>query len=146
MLIAGGCHCGNVKLRLDWRPDPAEIAARACTCSFCVKHGGVWASCPEGNLDVRIAEPHRVSHYEFGTRTAQFHVCARCGVVPVVTSRIGGTLYAVVSVNALEGLPPGLVRRTAAAFEEGSVAERLERRRRDWVASVVLAAGAGVRT
>jgi len=44
MIIRGGCHCGNIAFELGWEPDPDEIPARACDCSFCVKHGGVWTS------------------------------------------------------------------------------------------------------
>src|SRR6516162_1844353 len=54
MLISGRCHCGNISFALDWRPEPSEIPARACTCSFCVKHGGVWTSCPTGSLTVSV--------------------------------------------------------------------------------------------
>src|SRR5438094_129248 len=46
MLIRGSCHCGNISFTLDWKPEPSEIPARACSCSFCTKHGGVWTSCP----------------------------------------------------------------------------------------------------
>src|ERR1700746_2479153 len=99
MLISGRCHCGNISFALDWRPEPLEIPARACTCSFCTKHGGVWTACPSGALKVNIAEPSSVSRYAFGTKTATFHICAKCGVVPVVTSAIEGRLYAVVSVH-----------------------------------------------
>jgi hypothetical protein len=52
MLISGRCHCGNISFALDWRPEPSEILARACTCSFCVKHSGVWTSCPTRSLTV----------------------------------------------------------------------------------------------
>src|SRR6187399_2816813 len=100
MLIAGSCHCANIRFTLDWQPEPVEIPARACGCSFCVKHGGVWTSCPTGRLRVTVSRPERVAHYEFGTKTAQFHVCMDCGITPVVTSRIAGRLHAVVSVNA----------------------------------------------
>ena len=31
------------------------------------------------------------STYSFGTKTAEFHVCSRCGIVPVVTSAIEGS-------------------------------------------------------
>src|SRR5262249_51327478 len=112
MLIRGKCHCGNIAFALTWEPDPVEIPARACTCSFCSKHGGVWTSHPTGGLKIVVKEPQLVSNYEFGTRTAQFHVCARCGVAPVVTSRIDERLYAVVSVNAFEDVAPSLLRRS----------------------------------
>ena len=111
MLISGRCHCGNIFFALDWRPEPSEIPARACTCSFCAKHGGVWTSCPTGSLTVSVKDRTRASKYAFGTKTAEFHVCTGCGVVPVVTSRIDGCLYAVVSVNAFENVEPALLRR-----------------------------------
>src|SRR5262245_31263555 len=102
MLISGRCHCGNISFALDWRPEASEIPARACTCSFCAKHGGVWTSWPTGSLTVSVKDRERVSKYAFGTKTAEFHVCTACGVVPVVTTRIDGRLYAVVSVNAFD--------------------------------------------
>jgi hypothetical protein len=136
MLIAGGCHCGNIRFTLDWLPAPAEIPARACTCSFCTKHGGVWTSCPTGRLRVRLADPAQVSHYRFGTGTADFHTCARCGVAPVVSSRIGERLYAVVSVNAFENVPPQMLRRAAASFDGEDEASRLARRARNWIGDV----------
>ena len=117
MLISGRCHCGNISFALDWRPEPSEIPARACTCSFCAKHGGVWTSCPTGSLTVSVKDRVRVSKYAFGTKTAEFHVCTACGVVPVVTSRIDGRLYAVVSVNAFENVEPAMLRRVPATFE-----------------------------
>src|ERR1700679_489763 len=109
MLINGNCHCGNIAFSLTWEPDPAQIQARACTCSFCSKHGGVWTSNPRGSLRVVVKDPTLVSRYAFGSRNASFHTCARCGIVPVVSSRIDGKLYAVVSVNALEGVDPALI-------------------------------------
>ena len=143
MLIKGRCHCGNISFSLAWEPDPAEIPARACGCSFCVKHGGVWTSNPAGALRVRIEDPALVSRYAFGTRTAEFHICARCGIVPVVTSRIDGRLYAVVSVNAFEGVEPSLIRRASADFEGEGKESRLARRQRNWIADVEFAEGGG---
>lgn len=136
MLIAGSCHCRNICFTLAWDPDPAEIVARACTCSFCTRHGGVWTSCPTGSLEVTVREPSLVSRYAFGTRTAEFHVCSRCGVVPVVTSRIEGRLYAVVSVRAFENVEAGLLRHAPASFDGESEAVRLKRRQRNWIADV----------
>ena len=136
MLIHGKCHCGNISFSLAWDPDPAEIPARACTCSFCNKHGGVWTSNPGGALKVEVKDPSLVSKYAFGTRTAEFHTCARCGIVPVVTCRIDGRLYAVVSVNAFEGIDPTLLRRTSASFDGEGTESRLARRKRNWIAQV----------
>ena len=136
MLIHGKCHCGNISFSLTWEPDPAEIPVRACTCSFCTKHGGVWTSNPGSSLEVVVRDPASVSRYEFGTRTAQFHVCTRCGIVPVVTSRIDDRLYAVVSVNAFEGVDQSLLRRASASFDGEGQDSRLARRKRNWIADV----------
>ncbi|HVK67137.1 MAG TPA: hypothetical protein VM694_21775 [Polyangium sp.] len=136
MLIHGQCHCANISFTLDWKPEASEIPARACTCSFCTKHGGVWTSCPTGLLRVRVNEPSRVSKYAFGTKTADFHVCAKCGITPVVTCRIDGRLYAVVNVNTFEDVDPSLLRRGAAKLDEETEEARLARRKRNWIAQV----------
>src|SRR5438876_9618956 len=125
MLVHGKCHCGNISFSLTWEPDPTEIPARACGCSFCVKHGGVWTSNPRGALKVTVKDSSRVSKYAFGTRTAEFHICSQCGIVPVVTSRIDGHLYAVVSVNAFEGVGPSLLSRPPAKFDGVGTDSRL---------------------
>ena len=136
MLINGACHCGNVSFALEWLPDPTEIPARACGCSFCVKHGGVWTSNPNGSLNISVKDPSRVSRYMFGTRPAEFHVCSGCGVTPVVTSEIGGRLYAVVNVNTFEKFDTALLRRSPSNFDGEGADSRLERRARNWIGRV----------
>jgi len=136
MLISGRCHCGNISFALTWVPEPSEIPARACTCSFCTKHGGVWTACPTGSLRVTVTDPSLVTRYTFGTKTAEFHICSRCGIVPVVTSRIDGRLYAVVSVNAFEGVAPSLLRRVSTTFDGENDEARLARRKSNWIGNV----------
>ena len=136
MLIKGSCHCRNISFALKWEPDPTEIPARACSCSFCMKHGGIWTSNPAASLEVRIQDAASVSKYAFGTRTAVFHACSRCGVVPVVTSEIEGRLYAVVSVNAFENVEPSMLKRAPVSFEGETQESRLSRRKRNWISSV----------
>ena len=136
MSITGKCHCGNIALALEWEGELTEIPARACGCSFCVKHGGVWTSNPKARLVVTIRDASLASKYAFGTRTASFHVCTRCGVVPLVTSDIANRRYAVVNVNVLENVDPSRVRRSAANFEGEEVGNRLARRERNWIADV----------
>ena len=141
MLINGKCHCGNIAFELEIEGDPPEIPARACGCSFCIKHGGVWTSNPKSRLAVAIRDGSLVSKYAFGSRTATFHVCSRCGAVPLVTSEIGNHLYAVVNVNVLENVDPSWVRRAAANFDGEDVESRLTRRKLNWIADVRIAEG-----
>jgi hypothetical protein len=138
MHISGRCHCGNISFVLDWKPEPSEIPARACTCSFCTKHGGVWTSCPTGSLRVTIKDSRHVSNYAFETETAQFRLCTQCGVVPLVTSLIDGRLYAVVNVNTFEGVDSSLLKRSSMSLDGEAREDRLSRRQRNWIADVTL--------
>jgi hypothetical protein len=136
MLIHGGCHCGNIKFDLTWEPEPSTIPARACGCTFCTKHGGVWTANAASTLTVAIAQPEHVSRYEHGTRTAQFHVCSHCGVVPLVTSTIDGHLYAVVNTNTFDDTARSRLAPAPVSFDGETEAERLARRKRGWIADV----------
>lgn len=136
MQIVGRCHCGNISFRFDIEPAPMTMPARACSCTFCQKHGGVWTSSSHGALRVAVADQDQVNRYRFGTRTATFHVCRRCGVVPVVTSDIEGRTYAVVSVNAFENVPATLLDRAPVSFDGEGEGERLARRAKHWIPDV----------
>lgn len=142
MLIHGSCHCQNITFTLEWVPAPSTIPARTCTCTFCRKHGGVWTSCPTGTLDVVFADASLVSTHAFETRTADFHICSKCGVVPVVSSRIDGRLYAVVSGNASEGIGRSVLQQAAATFDGEGEDARLSRRQRSRIPNVRFASEA----
>ncbi|MCG2578372.1 hypothetical protein LZ012_15365 [Dechloromonas sp. XY25] len=138
MQILGRCRCGNISFTLDWTPDPVAIPARACSCSFCVAHSAAWTACSSGKLMVRIKRPTLVTRHSFATETAQFHICASCGDIPIVTSQIDGRVYAVVNTRMLQGSATALLHYESASFDGESVAARLERRRRHWIADVVI--------
>ena len=135
MELRGSFHCGKISFSLAW-PDDAEIRARSCGCTFCVKHGGVWTSHPRAALVARLATPESVARYEFGTKTATFHTCRHCGVVPLVTSEIEGKTYAVVNVNTFDGFDRSRIQSAAASFDGEGVGARLARRARNWIADV----------
>jgi hypothetical protein len=56
--------------------------------------------------------------------------------VPFVTSEIENHRYAVVNVNAFEGVDPSRLRRGSADFEGEDTHSRLARRPRSWIADV----------
>ena len=136
MRIAGACHCGTLRFALNWPDDAATIPARACGCSFCTKHGAVWTSHPGARLRVSVSDAAHWQRYAFGTRTADFHVCGRCGVPVVATSRIEGRDYAVVNVNAFEDFDASRLDRSRSDFEGEAVGDRLARRQSRWIADV----------
>jgi hypothetical protein len=121
---------------LDWPGEVSEIRIRACSCSFCTKHGGSWTSHRGAALEAEVDDASLVSRYRFGTQTADFYVCARCGAVPLVTSTIDDRLYAVVNVNTFEGINPSSLVRAAASFDGEGTGERLDRRKRNWIPAV----------
>jgi hypothetical protein len=136
MLVNGKCHRGNIVFTLEWPDSQPDVPARACSCSFCTKHGGVWTSNPVAKLAVVLQDPALVSKYAFGTETATFHICARCGAVPLVTSEVASHVYAVVNVNTFERFDPSRLRRATANFDGEDIESRLARRSKNWIAHV----------
>ncbi|MEM7130367.1 MAG: hypothetical protein AAF702_28845 [Chloroflexota bacterium] len=138
--IYGGCHCGNIRyqfVRPDFDPNSDNaLPVRACTCSFCIKHGGVYTSHPEGTLTAQIEDEARIQRYAFGTETAQFYICKECGVFPFVTSMLDGKTYAVVNVNTFENVTPSALVPSTADFEGEIVEDRLARRQRTWTPEI----------
>ena len=138
MRIEGKCHCGAIAFVLQWPGEGSTIPVRACSCTFCTKHGGVYTSHRDAELAAVIHDRALVSRYRFGTETADFYLCSRCGVVPFVTSEIEGNLYAVVNVNSFEGIDPSRFSRAVTDFDGETTESRLERRKRNWIPSVTV--------
>lgn len=112
------------------------IPVRVCGCSFCQMHGGAYTSDPEAALAVDIDDRSLLQRYRFGTRTADFCICRRCGVLPFVTSEIHGNTYAVVNVNCFVGVGREALDRTPSDFDGEGVDDRLQRRASRWIPRV----------
>lgn len=136
MQIHGSCHCGNVTFDLQWPMYAESIAARACSCTFCKKHGARWTANASATLSVHINEPALVTAYAFGTKTADFHVCNRCGVVACCTSLVEGRLYAVVNVKAFDNFDSSRLVLADVDFDGEDEAQRLLRRAANWIADI----------
>ena len=97
----GGCHCGNIQVRLRLSKPPEDNPLRACTCSFCRSHRPRIVADREGLFEVWADDWSLVENYRFGTRTCDFLICRRCGVfIAAVTETAEGT-RAVVNANCL---------------------------------------------
>lgn len=136
MRIEGKCHCGNITYVFHWPGDASEIPVRSCGCTFCIKHGGTYTSHREAKLTAAIHDKESVSKYRFGTGTADFFVCSRCGAVPFVTSEIQGQVHAVVNVNTFEDVDRAIFRQSMTDFDGEDTESRLDRRRRTWIPNV----------
>jgi hypothetical protein len=137
--IHGSCHCGNIRFTFDWPRSASRIPVRACGCSHCSKHRAVWTSHPDGRFHLQIADDSRATRYRFGTRTADFHVCTKCGVVPIVTCVIDGARYAVVNANTFDDVERSELTEAPTNFEGETGESRLARRRRNWTPETVAA-------
>lgn len=74
MAIKGSCHCKATQFVVDEAPSHVT----QCTCSFCSKHGGLWAYYKPAQFRLTTA-PERVSTYQWGSYTIRHHHCAICG-------------------------------------------------------------------
>lgn len=130
--LRGGCHCENIQTFLDW-PDPQEkIQVRACSCTLCRKHGAVWTSNPSGGFGLTIKDQNKVSFYRFGTETADFCLCAICGVLPIATCDIKNVTYSVLNANTFTNIDPTRFFSVSTNFDGEDTDSRLVRRLRNW--------------
>jgi hypothetical protein len=136
--LAGGCHCGNLALTFETARDPAELAVRACGCSFCRGHGGRTVSDPKGRVEFVVHDASRLSRYSFGLGTAQFLVCRTCGVYVGAVMADAGAAYAIVNINTLR--TPEVFAKAAVpvSYERESATERWARRRALWTPATVV--------
>ncbi|MFQ5936138.1 MAG: GFA family protein [Acidiferrobacterales bacterium] len=139
--IQGGCHCGNIRFEFSWPLDSGDIPVRICSCSFCKKHNVTYTSHPKARLTANINDSALVNEYLFGTNTAEFHICSRCGVVPFVTSEIDGHQYAVVNVNAFDRADTLELTSEVRDYEHETTEQRLARRKKVWTPAVTITRG-----
>src|ERR1700720_2251456 len=97
----GGCHCGNIHVRVRLSKPPEDNPLRACTCSFCRSHSPRMVADPGGLFEVWADDWSLVENYRFGTGTCDFLICRRCGVFIAAVSQMTAGARAVVNVNCL---------------------------------------------
>ncbi|HMB75969.1 MAG TPA: GFA family protein [Kiloniellaceae bacterium] len=136
MQFHGKCHCGNISYSYDVPGDDDHLSVRICDCSFCQKHGGIYTSQADGALNAAIEDDGAVVRYRFGTETADFYICSRCGVMPFAISDIDGAAFAIVNINSLDDLRPDRILPTPVSFQGENLEDRLARRKRYWVGQV----------
>ncbi|MBV9251573.1 MAG: hypothetical protein JO227_20280 [Acetobacteraceae bacterium] len=133
----GGCHCGNLRVKLRLTRPPGDNPLRSCSCSFCRAHATRTLSDPGGLFEVWAEDWSLVEHYRFGSQTADFLICRRCGVYVGAVCETPSGLRAVVNTKALddrEAFSQGPTRRD----HEGETTEaRLARRGANWMPAVL---------
>lgn len=101
--IHGRCHCGSIGFRFDTALAPQALPLRRCSCSFCRRHGARTTSDPAGSVCFDIGEAAALRRYRFGLRSADFLLCAECGVYLGAMIEVNGRAYATLNANCFEG-------------------------------------------
>ena len=138
MFHTGGCHCGNIKLHLRLSHPAAAIPLRSCSCSFCKSHGTRTLSDREGHAEITASDWSLVERYRFGSRTADYMLCRRCGVYVGAVCETSSGLRAVINVNALDDRAAFTQPPAAPNYDGEAPDARLDRRATNWMPVTVL--------
>jgi hypothetical protein len=134
---SGGCHCGNLRVRLRLSTAPAETKLRACACSFCRAHATRTVADPGGLFEVWADDWSRVESYRFDSRTADYLVCRRCGVYVAAVCATAAGDRAVVNVNSLDDRAAFTQEPSAPDYAGETTEARLARRAANWMPAIV---------
>jgi hypothetical protein len=133
----GGCHCGNMQAVLRLSRPAAESALRACACSFCRAHATRTVADPAGLFELRAADWSLVERYRFGSRTADYILCRRCGVYMAALCETAAGLRAVVNVNSLDDRAAFTMMPSAPDYDGETTEARLARRAANWMPAII---------
>ena len=137
----GGCHCGNLRWTLTSALTAADLPARACQCSFCLRHGALSTSDSAGYLRFEVDDRALLLRYRFATASADFLICRRCGVYVGALMQAEGAWFAIANLNTLEGREALKPVPQPMVYDREDQAARRGRRRARWTPSAALAAG-----
>lgn len=134
---SGGCHCGNLRVRLRLTRPPVENPLRACGCAFCRANQTRTVADPDGLFEVWADDWSLVEPYRFGSRTADYLLCKRCGIYIGAVCETAAGLRAVVNTNALADRAAFTQTPGATNYDGETTEQRLARRAVRWMPAVV---------
>jgi hypothetical protein len=105
---------------------------RACQCSFCRRHAALSTSDPGGLLEFHITGRDALHRYRFGLRTADFLLCAHCGVYIGAQIDTGRGTFGIINTRALAPVSAAMPAASAVSYDAEDPAARLSRRATRW--------------
>ena len=130
-LYSGRCHCGAISMELAFTCPAEEMRVRSCQCDFCTRQGSLTVSEAAGRAVITVAAD-QLKTYNFGTQTATFLICARCGVYAGVIMTDGDKLVSIANARGL-GIEAFKHRDGAQlTHDDESTPERIQRRKQRW--------------
>jgi hypothetical protein len=133
MRHSGGCHCGNISVQLRLSRAPDQMPLRSCSCSFCRAHGTRTLSDRDGEAEITVADWSLAEKYRFGSRTADYVLCRRCGVYVGAVCETNSGLRAVINTNCLDDRAAFTQPPAAPDYDGESANVRLTRRATNWM-------------
>jgi hypothetical protein len=134
---SGGCHCGNIEVHLRLSKPPGESRLRACACTFCRSHATRTVADVDGLAELRAKDWSLVEPYRFGSATADYLVCRRCGVYVAAICETSAGTRAVANVNCLPDRAAFTAEPVVSEYDGEATAARLSRRAVNWMPAVV---------
>jgi hypothetical protein len=132
MILRGGCHCGALAVELETEA-PEKLALRECQCTFCRRHGALNTVDANGRVRI-VADKGALVRYRFALGTADFFVCARCGVY---VGCVIDDAFATLNVRALAEAALFTQAARPMDWSDENADERRARRRRTWTPAIV---------
>jgi hypothetical protein len=137
MQHSGGCHCGNITVRLRLSRSPDQMPLRSCSCGFCRAHGTRTLSDRDGEVKIAVTDWSQAERYRFGSRTADYILCRRCGVYVGAVCDTSSGLRAVLNVNCLDDRAAFTQTPAAPDYDGEATDARLARRATNWMPAAI---------
>jgi len=139
--MKGQCHCSAVTVDFETGQTLEDLVARACQCAFCRKHGARTVADPQGQLTVTSASNEAINRYRFGERTADFLICASCGVYLCAVVEADGLFYSTLNINVMDDRTAFSDRDEPVSYDGEAVASRIARRVKAWTPTQIVVSG-----
>jgi hypothetical protein len=117
---------------------------RSCSCTFCRSHGTRTVSDRNGAAEITASDWTLVERYRFGSGTADYLLCRRCGVYVGAVCETGSGLRAVLNVNCLDDRAAFTQPPAAPDYDGEAAQERLARRANNWMPVTVAAPSSSI--
>jgi hypothetical protein len=139
----GGCHCGNIQVHIRLTKAPPDNVIRSCACSFCRSHATRTVSDPVGQADIRAGDWSLVQRYRFGSQTADYLLCRRCGVYVAAVCETAAGARAVVNTLCLRDRAAFTSDAIRPDYDDETTETRLARRAANWMPATLHLTGQG---
>jgi hypothetical protein len=133
----GGCHCGNLRIRIRLTGPPGDMRIRSCACSFCRSHGTRTVSDPGGHAELWAADWSLVQKYRFGSASADYLLCRQCGIYVGAVCQTPAGCRSVINTLCLNDRAAFTQEAARPNYDGEAIETRIARRELNWMPMVI---------